>query len=118
MRNIDELLAHLRSRQVNVWVEGDALRYRAPKGSLTQELRGELAAHKSGIMQYLNQALAEKTTGHEEIPVLPAQEDYALSHGQKRLLILDQLESGITTHNMFTSHRITGNLDPRLLDRE
>ena len=38
-----ELLAELRERDIRVWIEGETLRCRAPKGALTPELREQEA---------------------------------------------------------------------------
>ena len=49
-----ELLSHLRSLGVKVWVDGDRLRYSAPKGALTPDLLAQLAAQKvSGVAHWV-----------------------------------------------------------------
>ena len=41
MKTLDELLSELRQRDVKLWLEGESLRYRAAKDSLTPELLTE-----------------------------------------------------------------------------
>ena len=51
-----ELLSNLSSKDIELWADGDRLRYNAPKGALTPDLRKELSAHKSEILALLRQA--------------------------------------------------------------
>ena len=48
-----ELLSNLRSKDIEIWADGDQLGYKAPKGALTPDLRKELAARKSEIRALL-----------------------------------------------------------------
>jgi 2,4-dienoyl-CoA reductase-like NADH-dependent reductase (Old Yellow Enzyme family)/thioredoxin reductase len=48
-----ELLAAVRERQVRLEIEGERLRFSAPPGGLTPELRNELVARKAEIVQHL-----------------------------------------------------------------
>ena len=52
---ITDLLSHARNLGINLWVEGDDLRYNAPEGVLTQNLRAGLAAHKAEILTFLRE---------------------------------------------------------------
>lgn len=51
--NTDEFLSHLQSLRVNLWVDGDDLRYSAPGGALTPGLRAELLERKAEILEFL-----------------------------------------------------------------
>ena len=48
-----ELLADLVSRGIELWFEGDHLRFRAPTGVMTPELRGQLASRRGEILDAL-----------------------------------------------------------------
>lgn len=48
-----EVLADLRHRGVELFVAGGTLRYRAPRGVLTPELRAALSAHKAELLSLL-----------------------------------------------------------------
>lgn len=50
------LLTELRTRGVALIPEGSALRYRAPKGALTPDLRKALEEQKAGVMAVLAEA--------------------------------------------------------------
>jgi thioesterase domain-containing protein len=49
-------LAELRSRDIEVWADGDRLRCNAPAGVLTAELRDELQQRKNAILEFLRSA--------------------------------------------------------------
>ncbi|MGH8161756.1 MAG: thioesterase domain-containing protein [Gammaproteobacteria bacterium] len=50
------LLAELRELDVQVELEGDRLRLKAPKGALTDDHRRQLREHKAEIIEFLNEA--------------------------------------------------------------
>ena len=51
---VSELLAELRRRKIELVPEaGDGLRYRAPEGALTPELRAEILARRSEVLRSL-----------------------------------------------------------------
>lgn len=52
----------------------------------------------------------EKTT-FEAIPVLPAQDDYPVSNGQKRFWVLDKIEPNKSTYNIPGAYILEGSLD-------
>jgi hypothetical protein len=50
---VEELLRALADRAVELYLDGDRLRFRAPEGALTPELRGDIAAHRLAIIEHL-----------------------------------------------------------------
>lgn len=50
-----EILADFSKQGVQLWVEGDQLRYRAPKGAITPTVRTLLSEHKTEIVALLRQ---------------------------------------------------------------
>ena len=48
-----DFLNDLRKKKIKVWAEGNKLRYSAPKGALSQELRHELVRLKPEILAFL-----------------------------------------------------------------
>ena len=88
-----DLLEELRRRGIQLWAEGDKLRFRAPDQALTPELRAELAARKTEILSFLQKgALATRTADAPTIPVAPRGGPLPLSFAQQRLWFLDQLD--------------------------
>ena len=49
----DQLLFGLAARGVELWYEGDRLRFRAPKGALELEQRENLATNRQGMLDLL-----------------------------------------------------------------
>jgi amino acid adenylation domain-containing protein len=95
------LLLELVRNGIQVWVEGDELRLRGAKASLSPTLREEVLRRKQEIV-----ALAEKQTKY----VLP-------SFAQQRMWLLDQLEPGTSTYNVSNVLRLRGALEAGALKR-
>jgi len=55
MESILELLSNLDHLDIKIWVEGDRLKFNAPKGALTPELRVEIKERKTEIIAFLSQ---------------------------------------------------------------
>ena len=56
--SVAALLAELRSRDMEIWAEGDQLRCSAPAGALTPEVREHLRLRKHDILEFLRSAQA------------------------------------------------------------
>ena len=112
-----ELLAKLGSKDIKVWAEGDRLRYDAPQGALTPDLREELVNRKAEILALLHRA--DTPTSSAALPLTPVSRDrpLALSFAQQRLWFLDQLEPAQSAFNMAWSFRLTGGLEVAALDQ-
>jgi natural product biosynthesis luciferase-like monooxygenase protein len=107
-----ELLAALREADIEVWAEEDRLRFRAPPGALTAELRAALAEHRSAVMDLLRRAAA----GRRPIVAVPRDGGTVLSYPQRRMWFFEQVRPGTPTYLMAASWRLTGALDVRRLD--
>ncbi|PON17200.1 hypothetical protein C2W62_14375 [Candidatus Entotheonella serta] len=64
--NLDLWLQQLIQQGIELWVEGDQLRIRAPQGVLTPELRETLTARKAALMSRLQRS----TQGSTPLPML------------------------------------------------
>ncbi|NBD16537.1 MAG: non-ribosomal peptide synthase [Cyanobacteria bacterium] len=56
MSDLSALLNHLNQQGIQLWRNGEQLKINAPKGTLTPQLRAELAAHKTEILAFLDES--------------------------------------------------------------
>lgn len=115
MKTTGELLAHLNSIHVKLWDEGGALRYSAPKGTLTPDLVEQLRARKAEILVLLTQARASAAAP----PLQPIDREghLPLSFAQERLWFLHQLEAGSTAYHISLAIRLSGPLNRVALEQ-
>jgi amino acid adenylation domain-containing protein len=115
-RPLSDLLTDLRQAGVQVWLDGDRLRYKAPKGALTPNLMGELRDRKAELIDFL-QRITTKSEQATTIARVERQQPLPLSFTQQRLWILDQLEPESTAYNMPKAFRLAGDLHLFALER-
>ncbi|MCE7007287.1 amino acid adenylation domain-containing protein [Kibdelosporangium philippinense] len=86
--NAKELVADLERIGIRLWAEGDELRFRAPRGSLTQEYRDLLRADKPAVLDYLRvrqdiaELVADPAARHEPFPLTGIQTAYLLGRSR------------------------------------
>ncbi|HEY0733618.1 MAG TPA: amino acid adenylation domain-containing protein, partial [Herpetosiphonaceae bacterium] len=112
-----ELLARLRGRNIKLWAEGDRLRFQAPKGALTDELRAALSEHKAEVLALLQEVTATTHEAPAPIERAPNRDALPLSYAQQRLWFLDQLEPGSPFYSLPFAVRLSGQLDVAVLER-
>lgn len=117
MKSIDALMSRLRELNIKLWLDGNQLGCRAPKGVMNAELAAELSAHKADILRYLHQAEALTASQQNSIPAAPRDQLLPLSFGQQRLWFLEQLEGPSATYNMPLAMRLEGTLDVVALEK-
>lgn len=115
--SIIEFCSELRNRGIKLWLEGDSLKYQAPKGVMTQELLGEISQRKDAIRSFLKQV----SDGHQSISevILKAGrngQDIPLSFSQQALWFFDQLTPGNPVYNIPNAVRIKGELDMKAME--
>jgi amino acid adenylation domain-containing protein len=114
--SVFELLSSLNERGVRVWPEGEGLRYSAPKGVLTPDLRARMKQHKAEIIEFLSRAKLDSGPALPPIePVARDREDLPLSFAQQRLWFLSQLKTESAAYNIPLVWRLTGALDAAAL---
>jgi len=117
MKTIEAFLSYLRRRDINLWLDGNDLCYKAPSQTLTPALIQELKERKAEILTFLHNANA--TTHSNLPPILPASrdKDLPLSFAQQRLWFLNQLEPNSCAYNMPAAYRLTGQLNITALEQ-
>jgi aspartate racemase len=113
---LDRLLASLRERGVQLWREGDQLRYRTDAETLTPELLGQLREQKPAILELLRSAEAPRQQ-QPSLQAIPRGGNLPLSFAQQRLWFLDQMEPNRALYNMPVALRLGGALNMPVLQR-
>jgi amino acid adenylation domain-containing protein len=106
-----EQLQHL---NVQIWFEGDRLRYKAPKQTMNPELLQQLRDRKAEILAALQ--TTNTATQSSPISLTPHREKLPLSFAQQRLWFLDRLEPNLATYNISTAYKLTGALNQSALE--
>ncbi|HYG64691.1 MAG TPA: amino acid adenylation domain-containing protein, partial [Thermoanaerobaculia bacterium] len=114
-----QLLSHLRDLGVQLWAEDERLRFTAPQGALTGDLRNELAGRKQEILRLLRQGQAG---GLASTPVrmpdeVAAAGRFPLSFAQQRLWFLQQLDPASAAYNISRAMLLAGPVRVDLLER-
>ena len=117
MRSIIELLGQLRSLNVGLSLDGDALKCSAPQGVLTAELRQELGARKPEIIAFLQASRQARVVGDSGIPRIDRSGPLPLSLAQQRLWFLNQLDPDSSVYNIGAVLRMKGKVDVVALER-
>jgi amino acid adenylation domain-containing protein len=108
-------LADLHHKNIELWLEGDTLRYKAPKGGMTPQIMEYLKKRKAELIQYLRDCEETRNQAdsifYEPISSIPVQEYYPLSSAQKRMFVLNQLEPKSTAYNLIQVLKLVGPVD-------
>ncbi len=124
-RAIAEFVSHLKSLDVQLFVEGEQtasfdeirLRCNAPEGTLTTELRQELADRKAELISYLHRSQSQSIQPTAKIQLTTQGTGFPLSFAQQRLWFLYQLTPDNPFYNVPAAIRLTGTLDHQALER-
>ncbi len=108
------LLARLKRRDIRLWAEGDQLRYDAPRGALTSELRRAVVSHKAELLEILT---AVRQPAAAALKPMTRSGELPMSFGQQRLWFLEQLDPGNVAYNLLVTTRLGGPLDVPALSR-
>jgi amino acid adenylation domain-containing protein len=99
MTIISELLADLTRRSVELWFEGDTLRFRAPKGVLREDDRALLMGQKTAVLRQLKQRALD------QIEIFP------LAYSQRALWFIHQTAPASAAYHVAFSARICSEVD-------
>jgi amino acid adenylation domain-containing protein len=117
MSTAAELLATLRQKDVKLWLDGDKLRYRAAKDTLSPELLAQLKTQKAEIIDFLKSIGAGSSSSIP--PLMPGDRtgSLPLSFGQQRLWFLHQFEPQSSANNVPVVVRLNGTLNVSALEQ-
>ena len=113
MKPLVQFLSDLRSLGVLLSLDGERLICNAPKGTITAEIRQQLAERKQEILAFLCEPapLEGSANGHGVLSDLP------LSRSQRRLWFLAQMDPASPVYNVVVALRLIGELNRDALER-
>jgi len=114
---VGDFLAYLKGLDIKLWLEGEKLRFQAPKGVMTPEIKEEIAAKKPEILDFLRAAKIPTNTVDLEIIPVSRDQDLPLSFAQQRLWFLHQLSPDSHSYNLLDALRLEGNLNLLALEQ-
>ncbi|WP_094531648.1 non-ribosomal peptide synthetase [Pseudanabaena sp. SR411] len=111
---IEDFLAELRRQNIELWLEGTDLRYKAAKNAFTPALMAQLKERKAEVVQFFQQIQQAKNSTRSNltsIKPVPRDQHLPLSFAQQRLWLIDQITANKSVYNVPLAYRMTGNLD-------
>ena len=115
--NAAELLRSLRAEGVQLWCEGEKLRYRAPKARLAPGLIEALASYKLEIIELLQRPVAAGPCFQAWSPSVSKSRDYPLSFAQQRMWFLRQRDPESCALNVKMGFQLWGPLNQQALQK-
>ena len=114
---LTQILSQISSQGIKLWAEGDELKIRAPKGTLTAEIRDLLSQNKLELLQLLQQKSSNISA--TSVPLVPVgrDKDLPVTYQQERLWTIDQLMGNKLNLNISKALRLDGLIDIQLLQK-
>ena len=110
---LNELLNNLRDQNIHIYLDGNNLRCKSPRNTLTDEIKNLIKEKKQELIELLLQGDAIEGTIHTS----PRTGAIPLSYAQQRLWFLDQLEPGSSFYNIPMALRLEGPLNQLALEQ-
>jgi amino acid adenylation domain-containing protein len=107
----------LRSADIRIWADGEQLRFDAPEGAFTEELRDRVRAAKPELLRFLREVRQPGAASGPIPQISRDREYYELSGAQRRLWFLQQLEPDSPVYNIPVRFLLHGHLDVDALRR-
>lgn len=105
-----EFLSKLRESNIQLRLEGEKLKYQAPKGVVTKEILSEISGRKGEIIAFLKQVSA---SNQEEAPIPRLERDeigLPLSYTQQSMWFFDHYSKGNPVFNICNAMKMSGDL--------
>lgn len=111
-----ELMAKLGAAGIKLWVEEGQLKFKAPKGALTPDLKQNLVENKQAVIDFLNESSLDANSEANQIPQVDRTQPVPLSQAQQRLWFVEQLTPGSSTFHIPAALYLNGILDHQALE--
>ncbi len=99
--DLNALLNHLSQKNIEIWLEGDKLKFKSPPQIMTDELKEQLRQSKNSLIKHLKNIQRNL---------------YELSFSQERLWFLQQLDTTNVFYNIPLIAWLDGNLNIQALE--
>ncbi|WP_286826823.1 condensation domain-containing protein, partial [Microcystis sp. LSC13-02] len=114
---VAEFLSYLNSLEIKLWLEEEKLKYQAPQGAMTPEIKQEIGTRKPEILAFLRSAITPSKTFESVISPVARTEDLPLSFAQQRMWFLYQMDQQNSAYNEALTIRLTGRLNIDILEQ-
>ncbi len=111
--NIVDFLSELRQLDIQISLNGDKLKIKAPQGALTKEIKIQLKDRKQDIIDFFSGA--QKQDESKKIVRIESPVEIPLSFGQQRLWFFEEANPGTVANNMSAGIRLKGPLNTDII---
>ncbi|PCJ45452.1 MAG: hypothetical protein COA99_04825, partial [Moraxellaceae bacterium] len=112
-----ELMSKLGAAGVKLWLDDGQLKFKAPKGALTKDLKDHLIAKKQDVIEFLSATRIGDDASDNTIPKADRSRPLLLSYSQQRMLFIEQLMPANSTFHIPAALVLNGVLDREALRR-
>ncbi len=110
-KNILEVIGKIKDAGVELWLENEALHFRATQKKLTNDLRNLITIHKQDIISFLQDSYKMKKRVLPPIVKTHNKNSATASFSQKRLWFIANMEVGGYHYNIPMAFKIAGELN-------
>ncbi len=114
---VAEFLSYLNSLDIKLWLEEEKLKYQAPQGAMTPEIKQEIRTRKPEILTFLRSATTPSKPLESVIDPVARTEELPLSFAQQRMWFLYQMDQQNSAYNEALTIRLTGRLNIDILEQ-
>lgn len=114
---VAEFLSYLNSLDIKLWLEEEKLKYQAPQGAMTPEIKQEIRTRKPEILTFLRSATTPSKPLESVIDPVARTEELPLSFAQQRMWFLYQMDRQNPAYNEALTIRLTGRLNIDILEQ-
>ncbi|BCU11552.1 non-ribosomal peptide synthetase [Microcystis aeruginosa] len=114
---VAEFLSYLNSLDIKLWLEEEKLKYQAPQGAMTPEIKQEIGTRKPEILTFLRSATTPSKPLESVIDPVARTEELPLSFAQQRMWFLHQMDRQNPAYNEALTIRLTGRLNIDILEQ-
>jgi surfactin family lipopeptide synthetase A len=113
MSAVVDIISKLERLNIKVRLKGDDLELEGGDDQMSLDVLEEIRRNKEGLKIFLEQS---DGIGAGNITVVTPRDHYILTHGQRRLWILDQLDSSAVAYTVSSCYEISGDVDLDVLE--